>query len=274
MQKLIVDLYNTNDLGTDRKSGSAAKAASGGYIMSPTVPGADRIILPLDGMADLQEIKTVVDGLSGLVGPFKIGLEAMNADLAHQAADYIIEVGGSVFWNGKYSDIPNTEGSAVSALIERHPTGIWAVNVHGNSARKSVSATVENRGTINVLGVTVLTSQDEEDVREIYDCDVPTAVMRLAKICVERGVQGLICSPKEVQMLRNEFGKDLLLVTPGVRPAGTDTQDQARVMTPGDAIRAGSSYLVIGRPITKAEDRQAAARSIAAEIAEALEESA
>lgn len=240
--------------------------------MSTTVPGANRIILPLDGMTDLLEIRMVVDGLKGLVGPFKIGLEAMSEDLAHQAADYIILKGGEVFWDGKFSDIPNTEGNSVSKLLLRHPKGIWAANVHGNSGRKSITAAVENRDTTNVLGVTVLTSQDDNDTQEIYGCDVKTAVLRLAKILVECGVQGLICSPHEVKMLRSEFGSDLDLVTPGVRPAGSEAQDQARVMTPGDAIRAGSSYLVIGRPSTKAEDRQVAARSIAAEIADALEE--
>jgi orotidine-5'-phosphate decarboxylase len=230
----------------------------------------ERIILPLDGMDGLAEIQMVVRGIREHVGPFKLGLEAMSEDLAHRAADYIIGAGGIVFWDGKFNDIPNTEGNAVEKLIKRHPTGIWAANVHGNSGRKSITAAVENRGDTNILGVTVLTSQDEEDTQAIYGCDPQTAVLRLAKICVESGVQGLICSPKEVAVLRKEFGEGIELVTPGVRPAGADAQDQARVMTPGDAIRAGSSYLVIGRPITRAEDRQAAATAIAEEIAETL----
>ena len=242
--------------------------------MVTVVSGAGRIILPLDGMTDLEEIQGVVNGLKGFVGPFKIGLEAMSEDFAHRAADYIIQEGGEFFWDGKFSDIPNTSGSATQKVLKRHPSGIWAVNIHGNSGRQSITAAVENRGEANILGVTVLTSLKEDDVQEIYGCDVQTAVMRLATILVECGVQGLISSPKEVQMLRSEFGNELLLVTPGVRPKGADTQDQARVLTPAEAIRAGSTHLVIGRPITKAEDRQAAARTIAAEIAGALEEAA
>ncbi len=230
-----------------------------------------RIILPMDGMSGFEEIRIVVDGLHDLVKP-KLGLESMDQDVAHRAADYIAEKGGEFFWDEKFSDIPNTAGSATAALLKRHPTGVWAVNVHGNSNRKAVGAVVENRGSANVLGVTVLTSFTEADCQEIYGCDIATAVLRLAKVCLESGVQGLICSPQEVPMLRREFGNDFLLVTPGIRPAGSDVNDQARVDTPGNAIKSGSDYLVIGRPITQAEDRRSAAVAITHDIDFELEQ--
>lgn len=229
-----------------------------------------RIVLPLDGMNSLEEISEVADGLNDLVGPFKLGLEAISEDLAHQAADYIIKVGGTIFWDGKFHDIPNTEGNATAKVIKRHPSGIWAVNVHLTSGRKAIHEAVEKRGSANVLGVTLLTSISDEEAQEIYGSDAATVVLRLAKIGVECGVQGLICSPKEVPLMRSEFGDDLLLVTPGIRPAGADAQDQARVETPRSAILSGADYLVIGRPITQAEDRREAARSIALEIAAAF----
>ncbi len=232
----------------------------------------ERIILPLDGMNDLEEIKMVVNGLLGRVGPFKLGLETISDDLAHEVADHIVEAGGTVFLDGKFSDIPNTSRNATLKLLKRHPKGIWAVNVHGNSGRKSIAATVESRGVANVLGVTVLTSMDEEDTQAIYGCDPQTAVLRLAKLLVENGVQGLICAPGEVALLRQEFGDELLLVTPGIRPLGADQQDQARAGTPLGAITAGSDFLVVGRPITQAEDRQAAAAKIAEEIERGLAE--
>ena len=231
-----------------------------------------RIILPLDGMDDPEEIQRVVEGLLDLVGPFKIGLEAMSGDLAHAAVDRIVEVGGKVFWDGKFSDIPNTSGNATMKVLKRHPSGIWAVNVHGNSGRKSIAAAVENRGEANILGVTVLTSQDEEDTQRIYGCDPQTAVLRLASLLIDNGVQGLICAPSEVEVLRREFGDEPLLVTPGIRSAGVDAHDQARAGTPEAAILAGSDYLVVGRQITQADDRQAAAKAVAGEIEQALED--
>lgn len=240
-------------------------------MASVTEQSRSRIVLPMDGMTDFDDAVKVINSLHDLVGPFKLGLELMDQDLAHRVADYIAEIGGQFFWDEKWSDIPNTAAGAVKALLQRHPKGIWAVNVHGNSGRKAVQAVVENRGTANVLGVTILTSLDESDTDEIYGCSPAMAVLRLAKICVESGVQGLICSPQEVTNLRRQFGEELLLVTPGVRPAGAEVQDQARVDTPGNAIRSGSDYLVIGRPITKADSMRVAAKDIADEIADALQ---
>ena len=128
-----------------------------------------------------------------------------------------------------------------------------------------MAAVVDNRGEAHGLGVTVLTSMDEEDTQRIYGCDPQTAVLRLANLLIENGVQGLICAPGEVESLRREFGDEPILVTPGIRSAGVDAQDQARAGTPEAAILAGSDYLVIGRQITQAEDRRLVAEAVAEE---------
>lgn len=234
----------------------------------------ERIIVALD-VPTVQEAWEIVGPLRGKVGAFKIGLEAMSADIAHEIADTILADKENVFWDGKWSDIPNTCAAAMKGLRNRLGEDVWAVNVHANAGVKSVQAVVENKGGSFVLGVTVLTSIDNQSSREMYAVDTLDSVMRLVQVAVQGGVDGLISSPQEVSTARGyleSIGRKLIYVTPGVRPLWSVKGDQARPTTPKEAILNGSDYLVIGRPITAAANMEEAVDRIIEEIEAALEE--
>lgn len=180
--------------------------------------------------------------------------------------------GFEIFLDLKYHDIPNTAAAACEAAAD---LGVWMVNVHASGGRKMMTTAAErlaNRQSRPLLiGVTILTSLGQDDIAEIGYVGSPADnVSRLAGLAEDSGLDGVVCSPLEVPMLREQRGAAFSLVTPGVRPAGSSTDDQKRIMTPGDAIRAGSSYLVVGRPITAADDPLASLAAINAEVAEAL----
>ncbi len=233
----------------------------------------ERIIVALD-VPTVGEAWDIVGPLRGEVGAFKIGLEAMSAEVAHEIAKTLIAEGENVFWDGKWSDIPNTSEGAMKALRESLGGDPWAVNVHANSGPKSIEAVVNNRGNSLVFAVTVLTSITDQVSLDIYGCNALDAVFRLMQVAAKAGVQGLICSPKEANVLHGYLRSrknDISLITPGVRPLGSDVNDQARPATPQEAISFGADYLVIGRPITGASNTVSAARAIAAEIQQGLE---
>ena len=174
-----------------------------------------------------------------------------------------------MFLDLKYHDIPNTVASACDAAAD---LGVWMLNVHAGGGRRMMEAAVERlagRQTRPVLiGVTILTSLGEPDIREVGFAGTPQDnVRRLALLAADSGLDGVVCSPLEVRSLRTTCGSGFLLVTPGVRPKGAALDDQRRVMTPGEAVRAGASYLVVGRPITAAADPAASLAAINAEIA-------
>jgi orotidine-5'-phosphate decarboxylase len=176
----------------------------------------------------------------------------------------LVEKGFDVFLDLKYHDIPNTVAKAVAAAAKM---GVWMVNVHASGGSKMMKAArkaledIENPPIL--IAVTVLTSMQSEDLAEIgLDVDPQAQVLRLARLAQESGMDGVVCSAQEVEMLRTELGPDFCLVTPGIRPAGSDVNDQKRIMTPSDAIKAGSSYLVIGRPITQADNPQGSLNAI------------
>ncbi len=165
--------------------------------------------------------------------------------------------GFSVFLDLKFHDIPNTCSKAVRAAAE---LGVWMVNVHASGGERMMSASREilepyGKDRPLLIGVTVLTSMEQSDLAGIgLDITPQEQVVRLASLTKNSGLDGVVCSAQESSMLKSELGKDFKLVTPGIRPAGAAIGDQKRIMTPVEAIEAGSDYLVIGRPITQAVD--------------------
>ncbi|MFI7035644.1 orotidine-5'-phosphate decarboxylase [Microbispora rosea] len=205
---------------------------------------------------------------AGLVTPHvstvKVGLELY---LRH-GPDVIASVRGAsgvqVFLDLKLHDIPNTVAAAARAVARLKPTYL---TVHAAGGPAMVKAAVEAAPNTQIAAVTLLTSLSEADLREIGIQGPPADVARrMAAVAVGAGAQALVCSPREVAAVRAEVGPDVTLITPGVRPAGADTQDQARVATPEEAIAQGADLLVIGRPITGAPDPGAAAAGIAAAL--------
>ncbi|RSD32505.1 orotidine-5'-phosphate decarboxylase [Vibrio pectenicida] len=173
--------------------------------------------------------------------------------------------GFSVFLDLKFHDIPTTCSKAVRAAAE---LGVWMVNVHASGGERMMSASreiLESYGQTRplLIGVTVLTSMEQSDLKGIGIGTAPQEhVVRLAKLTQNSGLDGVVCSAQESSMLKDELGKAFKLVTPGIRPIGSDTGDQKRIMTPVDAIEAGSDYLVIGRPITQAKEPDQVLREI------------
>ncbi|MEK9135034.1 MAG: orotidine-5'-phosphate decarboxylase [Patescibacteria group bacterium] len=247
----------------------------------------DRIILPLD-VDSVQKATNLVELLAPYVGPFKVGLEFINTMLAslilpkdrEEAESNLWAIrrlfdllSGKIFWDGKFDDIPNT---VAGASIPVAKMGVRMFNVHASAGRESVVKAVANKGNALVLGVTVLTSIDSKECVFIFGQEPGTKVLRFALMLADVKADGIICSPHELSLIRTLPDLDsLLTITPGVRPEWAAVGDQKRVMTPGEAIRAGADYLVIGRPITQPPSEIGgpvkAAKRIAAEIAEALE---
>ncbi|MBA1148307.1 orotidine-5'-phosphate decarboxylase [Ectothiorhodospiraceae bacterium WFHF3C12] len=176
--------------------------------------------------------------------------------------------GFAVFVDLKFHDIPNTVAGACRALAD---SGAWMLNVHALGGSAMVAAAREALEGVSrrplLTAVTVLTSHDQDTLAEVGIQGSPDeAVSRLAGVAARGGADGVVCSAREAAMLRDERGGDFVLVTPGIRPAGGDSGDQKRTMTPADAIEAGADYLVVGRPITKAPDPLAALVALQAEI--------
>ena len=205
---------------------------------------------------------------AGLVTPHvstvKIGLELY----LRYGAEAVASVRGAssvrVFLDLKLNDIPATVAGAARAVARLRPD---LLTVHAVGGTGAVRAAVAAAPDTKIVAVTVLTSLGDDDLGMIgLAGPVRDAVRRLAVLAVEAGARGLVCSPREVAAVRAEVGPDITLITPGVRPAGSDAHDQARVATPEDALRAGADLLVIGRPITDAPDPGAAAAAIGASL--------
>jgi orotidine-5'-phosphate decarboxylase len=176
--------------------------------------------------------------------------------------------GFEVFLDLKFHDIPNTAAHAVRAAAD---LGVWMVNVHASGGRQMMQTAADFLSAGNykthLIAVTVLTSMSAADLLETGVTVAPTEqVMRLASLAQESGLSGVVCSAQEAAMLRTELGADFLLVTPGIRPAGSHSDDQKRIVTPLDAMSAGASHLVVGRPITQAESPKQAVLDIVASL--------
>ncbi len=196
-----------------------------------------KIIVALD-TNNLRTARSLVKKLLPYAEYFKIGLELSSAVGAPQAIKMVHKLGGKVFYDGKFNDIPNTVGRAAKTTSD---LGVSMFDVHASLGPESVRSTVQNRGKSKVLGVTILTSLDEKGDN----------VLRLAEMLRKEGVDGIVCSPWEAKLIRKYKKFDrLLIVTPGIRPKWAPAGDQKRYMTPREAIKAGADYLVIGRPIT------------------------
>lgn len=180
--------------------------------------------------------------------------------------------GFEVFLDLKFHDIPNTTAKAVRAAAE---LGVWMVNVHASGGRRMMEAARNELAQVSgantlLIAVTVLTSMEQQDLAEIgLDVEPLSHVKRLAQLTEDCGLDGVVCSAQEVSPLREIVSPEFQLVTPGIRPADASVGDQKRIMTPGQAIKAGSTHLVIGRPITQAEDPVAALLAIERELAAA-----
>jgi len=173
-----------------------------------------------------------------------------------QVLDALHLLGFDVFLDLKFHDIPNTTANAVGVAAD---LGVWMVNVHASGGSRMLDACVEKLAGFDrrpvLIGVTVLTSMQSEDLAEVGVNNSPIEhVNRLAGLCYQSGLDGVVCSSQEVASLKSSFGEGFQLVTPGIRPAFAEKGDQRRIMTPRDAVKAGSDYLVIGRPITQAKD--------------------
>jgi orotidine-5'-phosphate decarboxylase len=225
-------------------------------------PALQRIIVALD-VPTQDEARNLMSSLKGEVGAFKIGLQRYTADgpgLVRAALSF-----GSVFLDLKLHDIPNTVAKAVESAEQ---LGVQMLTLHLSGGGEMIRAAVTARQTdMLLLGVTVLTSSNEATLQETgVSATTAEQVLRLAKLGVENGIGGLVASPQEARLLRQEFGDQIKIVTPGIRPAGSDAGDQKRTASPRDAVEAGADYLVVGRPITGAADPIAAARKIVAEL--------
>lgn len=227
----------------------------------------DRLVFPLD-VPDLETARVWIDRLAGEVGVLKVGLELFTA-AGPDAVRAVHASGAKCFLDLKLHDISATMASAVRAAAK---LGVEYLTVHAVAAPAALTAVRDaaDGSKTRLLAVTVLTSLDAEELEAIGLAGPPaTAVERLARLAVRHGIDGLVCSPEECAALRRTLADDVLLVVPGIRPAGSARGDQARVATPGRARREGADLLVVGRPIRHADDPVAAARAIVAEIAEA-----
>jgi len=226
----------------------------------------ERLIVALD-VPSAVAAKKIVAAVGDSVLFYKVGMQLYTAEGPTIVRD-LIASGRQVFLDLKYHDIPNTVGSA---LREASRLGVRMLTVHASGGSKMLRAATEAARSSNpnliVLGVTVLTSFAENDLEEVggVNC-LPDQVVRLAKLALDNGCQGIVTSAREAARVRKELGDNFTLVTPGVRPAGSAVEDQVRVVTPAEAIAAGASHIVVGRPITAAADPAAAARAVLAEV--------
>lgn len=223
--------------------------------MNPIIVALDRP--DLDGAARLA--RTLVDD----VGGFKVGLELLMG-VGPQAIESIAELGKPVFADAKLHDIPNTVGRAAARIRD---AGARWLTVHASGGREMIAAASQGMGGSGVLAVTVLTSLASSDLADTgVDATIATQVARLATLGSAAHAEGVVCSPAEISLVK-EQQPSLRIFTPGVRPSGSSRDDQKRVATPEKARADGADYLVIGRPITNADDPALAARTITASLA-------
>lgn len=229
------------------------------------------MILALD-TDDLEEARAVASSLAGLVDVVKVGLELFTC-AGPEAVSTLRKDGFEVFLDVKYSDIPNTVARSCIAACNLEPLFITLHAMGGQEMMRAAARMVREHCSAHGLrrplltGVTVLTSLDLLALKKIgIRGPVEDEVMRLALLARDSGMDGLVTSPMETRAVRNEVGDDFIIITPGIRPEGAAGHDQARLATPARAMEAGSSFLVVGRPVFRAADPRAAAMAILEEV--------
>ena len=228
----------------------------------------ERIFVALD-TTDLTKALDLANALSGHVGGIKLGKEFFTA-CGPEGVQAVTNCGMLVFLDLKFHDIPNTVAAAIKASLLFSP---YMVNVHACGGEMMMRAAAQSAGEAGedrplVLGVTVLTSMDESDLKGTgIESSVSDQVLRLASLSQFSGLDGVVCSAREVEDLREHLGESFKLVVPGIRPEWAQSNDQKRIVTPAAAVAIGADYLVIGRPITQSNNPVEAADKIAAEIA-------
>lgn len=242
------------------------------YFMTNALTAKDRLVLALDVDSDKEALGIVAE-LKDDLGMFKVGHQLFTA----YGPDIVRKItgrGGRVFLDLKYHDIPNTVAKASAEAVK---LGVSIFNVHALGGLDMMKATAESaRETAEqhnlpvpiVLAVTILTSMDEKSLRRELKItrSLQREVCHLARLAQRAGMHGVVASPQEVKMLRRTVRGNFVILTPGVRPAWAGKDDQKRIMTPAEAVAAGADYLVVGRPVLRAEDRKAAVKKILQEI--------
>lgn len=228
--------------------------------------GDPKIIVAMD-YADAESALQVSGRLSPALCRLKVGKELFVA-AGPQLVEQLMHNGFEVFLDLKFHDIPNTVAQACKSAAA---LGVWMVNVHALGGRRMLEAAQEALANVSkppkLIAVTVLTSMGQEDLLELGINGSPAQlVLRLAQLARNSGLDGVVCSAQEAALLRRECGEEFCLVTPGIRPAQSGMDDQMRVMTPQAALKNGSSYLVIGRPVTRAVDPLQALQEISQQI--------
>lgn len=230
----------------------------------------DQLIVALDvpTAVDAQE---VVYELGDSISFYKVGLQLFTAE-GPKIVSELVNSGRQVFLDLKLHDIPNTVAGAVKSAAE---LGVTMLTVHAAGGSKMLTAAAEAAKQasrpLTILAVTVLTSLGEADLQESgVQSSIPDQVLRLARLAKAAACGGIVTSPEESKKLRSALGPEMAIVTPGIRPAGADLDDQSRVSTPSAAIQAGASHIVVGRPIVSASNRKEAAASIVREISSAF----
>ncbi len=231
---------------------------------------ASPIILALD-VPDRHTALTWVKRLKPDLGIFKVGMQLFYKE-GPAMVQAIREEGAQVFLDLKLHDIPNTVAHACESLLPLEPTFL-TVHVSGGLAMLQAAQKIMAESPTRLLGITALTSLDQAAIQSVYpECTQSPSqwALHLAGLAQEAGLFGVVCSASENPLIRHRWGEGLCLVNPGIRPQGTDVQDQKRVLTPGEAMKSGAGYLVIGRPILQAADPIGTVRRIQEEIQHAM----
>jgi orotidine-5'-phosphate decarboxylase len=229
------------------------------------------IIVALD-FDSREKAISLVEKVKGEINHFKVGLELFSR-CGIEIVKEISDKNCRVFLDLKYHDIPNTVKSAAKVAVE---SGVWMYNIHALGGFEFMKSVAEfNREYAQKIGlerplliaVTILTSMGNEDLKQIgINIDVETEVLKLAELAKRAGLDGIVCSAREVKKIKETLGEDFLTVTPGIRPAWASKDDQKRIVTPADAVKLGTDYMVIGRPITRADNPEKVAKKILEEV--------
>lgn len=245
-------------------------------MLKSSLKAKDKLIVALD-TSDLETAKRLIDELRDHTGMFKAGLELFTHS-GTKVFELIEKEGIKVFFDGKFMDIPNTVARAAANIAAQK---IAMLNIHASGGLAMMKAAAEavrdqaDKSKIEkpiLIAVTVLTSVDADALKNELSVGIPVEdhVVKLATLTKQAGLDGVVASAREAQLIRTALGPDFIIVTPGIRPAWASTDDQARIVTPSQAVKNGSDYLVVGRPITGADNKKEAATRVVEEMEEAL----